>query len=214
MFPTGLFETATQRRILRVLAEKNRKYTLQELAEACHRTKPTVSRAMKHVERYPFVREQVTQGSNQKLYTLNSESEYSTAIREFFKIERRRERRDGTIPVDIWNLLEEITTTLDSKVDSFLELILFGSYARGDYHVGSDLDLLLVYTDPEEDVKVIVDYVIESLDADKEIQLLTAIVEKPAIQQVSNSGLAGEIRKKSPVAETEPLIPLSGSVKI
>jgi hypothetical protein len=72
----------------------------------------------------------------------------------------------------------------------------------------------LVYTDPEEDVKIIADHVIESLDADKEIQLLTAIVEKPAVQRVSNSGLDGEIRKKAPVAETEPLIALSGSVEL
>lgn len=214
MFPTGLFETATQRRILRVLAEKNRKYTLQELAEMCHRTKATVSRAMQHVERYPFVRQEVVEGSNQKLYTLDSESEYSTAIREFFRIEKRRERRDGTVPVDVWNLLEEITNALDSKIDSFLELILFGSYARGDYHAGSDIDLLLVYTDPEEDVKVITDYVIESLDANKEIQVLTAVIEKPNIEQVSVSGLAGHVRERAPVAETEPLIPLSGSVEL
>lgn len=214
MFPTGLFETATQRRILRVLAEKNRKYTLDELAEACHRTKATVSRAMQHVERYPFVRQEVVEGSTQKLYTLDSESEYSTPIRELFRIEKRRERRDGTVPVDVWNLLEEITNTFDSKVDSFLELVLFGSYARGDYHAGSDLDLLLVYTDSEEDVKVIADYVIESLDADKEIQLLTAVVEKPSVEQISASGLAGRVREVAPVAETEPLIPLSGSVEL
>lgn len=199
---------------MRVLAEKNRKYTLQELSEACHRTKPTVSRAMQHVERYPFVKQEVIEGSKQNLYTLDSESEYSTAIREFFRIERRRERRDGTVPVDVWNLLEEITNTLDSKVDSFLELILFGSYARGDYHAGSDLDLLLVYTDPEEDVKVIADYVIESLNTNKEIQLVTAVVEKPTIQRVSASGLAGRIRELAPVNEIEPLIPLSGSVEL
>ena len=214
MFPTGLFETATQRRVLRVLAEKNRKYTLQELADACHRTKPTVSRALQRVERYPFVREEVGQDTRQKLYTLDSESEYSTAIREFFRIERRRERRDGTVPVDVWNLLEDITNRLDGKIDSFLELVLFGSYARGDYYAGSDIDLLLVYTDEEEDAKVIADHVIESLDTDKEIQLLTALVEAPVIQKLSASGLAGRVRDMAPVSETEPLIPLSGSVEL
>lgn len=214
MFPTGLFETATQRRILRVLAEKNRKYTSEELAEACHRTKPTVSRALQHVERYPFVSQETASESKQKLYTLDSESEYSTPIREFFRTERRRERRDGTVPVDVWNLLEEITNTLDGKVDSFLELVLFGSYARGDYHAGSDLDLLLVYTDPEEDVKVIADYVIESLGVGKEVQILTGIVEKPPVQQISSTELAGRIRELAPVSETEPLIPLSGSVDL
>lgn len=212
MFPTGLFETATQRRILRVLAEKNRKYTLEELAEACHRTKPTVSRSMQRADRYPFIRQETTAGSKQKLYTLDSESEYSTVIREFFKTERRRERRDGTVPVDVWNLLEDITNKLDSKIDSLLELILFGSYARGDYYAGSDIDLLLIYTNDREDAKVIVDYVIESLNADKEIQVLTAVVADP--QQLSARDLTDQIRELAPVSETEPLIPLSGSVEL
>lgn len=214
MFPTGLFETATQRRILRVLAEKNRKYTLRELADACHRTKPTVSRAMQDVERYPFVRRDTIKNSNQKLYALDSESEYSTVIREFFRIERRRERRDGTIPVDVWNLLEDVTDRLDGKLDSFLELVLFGSYARGDYYAGSDVDLLLVCTDEEEDVKSIADDVIESLDADEEVQLLTATIEKSTLQRVSAGGLGSRIRELAPVSETEPLIPLSGSVEL
>jgi predicted nucleotidyltransferase len=169
---------------------------------------------MQHAERYPFIKQEVMEGTNQKLYTLDSESEYSTAIREFFRTEKRRERRDGTVPVDVWNLLEEITNTLDKKVDSFLELILFGSYARGDYHAGSDIDLLLIYTDTEEDAKTIADDVIGSLDTDREIQVLTAVVERPEVQKVSSSELAGQIREKAPVAETEPLIPLSGSVEL
>lgn len=214
MFPTGLFETATQRRILRVLAEKNRKYTLAELAEACHRTKATVSRAMRHVERYPFVKQETVADSTQKLYTLDSDSEYSTPIREFFRVEKRRERRDGTVPVDVWNLLEELTNTLESKVDSFLELVLFGSYARGDYHAGSDLDLLLVYTNSEEDVKVTADDVIESLDVDKDVQLLTAVVEESSTGRDSPTEIGRRIRANAPVSESEPLIPLSGSVEL
>lgn len=213
MFPTGLFETATQRRILRILAEKNRKYTPAELAEACHRTEPTISRAMQHVERYPFVRQETSLGSKQKLYSLDSESEYSTAIRDFFETERRRERRNGTVPVDVWNLLEEVTNRLDSKIDSFFELVLFGSYARGDYHAGSDIDLLLVYTDHEENAKEIADYVIVSLDADKEIQLITTVVDEVNMEQIDDS-VATRIRESAPVSETEPLIPLAGSGKL
>lgn len=214
MFPTGMLESGTQRRILRVLAEKNRKYTVEELTEACHRTQSTVSRALKHANRYSFVKKETAPGSKQRLYQLNPDSEYSTAIREFFRIERRRERRDGTVPVDVWNLLEDIMNRIDGKIDSFLELILFGSYARGDYYAGSDIDLLLIYTDETENAKETADDVIASFDADKEIQLLTGIVEKPSIQQISRSGLAGRIRDIAPVVETEPLIPLSGNIEL
>lgn len=41
--------------------------------------------------------------------------------------------------------------------DKFVELILFGSFARGDYEVGSDIDVLLVVKEElteEEEVKV------------------------------------------------------------
>ncbi|MFQ6088030.1 MAG: nucleotidyltransferase domain-containing protein [Candidatus Methanofastidiosia archaeon] len=41
----------------------------------------------------------------------------------------------------LWEFKKKISEILKDK---FIELILFGSYARGDYEFGSDIDVLLV----------------------------------------------------------------------
>lgn len=216
MFPTEAWSSGTQRRILRVLTEKNRMYTVQELAEMCHRSQPTISRALRDADRYPFISKERVSGSKKLVYGLDTGSEYSTPIREFFRIERRRERRDGTVPVAIWNLLEDVTNRLSGEFDSFYELFLFGSYARGDYYAGSDIDLLFAYTgdaDPA-DLKTRAFDVVDDLASDTEIQLLTTALDEEELSTAQPGGLAGLLREHVPVAETEPLIPLSGNVEL
>jgi len=151
MFPTEILESKTQRKILRVLAEKNKQYTLEEIAEMCHRSKSAVSRALKGSEKYPFIKKKHISGSKELLVSLNPESKYSEALRIFFNEEKNRERQNGTIPVDIWNLLEDITDNLSRKIDGFVDLFLFGSYATGEYHSKSDIDLILLHRS-EKDV--------------------------------------------------------------
>lgn len=143
MFPTRIFETGTQRRILRVLAETNRRYTIDELAAAVHRSPSTVSRALSEADRYPFVERSTVPGSKRYVYALDAEHEYASAIREFFAVECRRERADGTVPVGVWNLLEDVTDGLES-VEGFVEAYLYGAYARGDYYAGGDVEVLVV----------------------------------------------------------------------
>lgn len=216
MFPTAALTSATQRRILRVLAEKNRMYTAEELAETCHRSRGAISRALREVDRYPFISKEKVSGSRKLVYGLDTDSEYSTPIREFFRIERRRERRDGTVPVAIWNLLEDVTNALESELDAFYELFLFGSYARGDYHVGSDVDLLLVCiggTGPAALEARALD-VVEDVATDTDIQLLTVVLDGEELSLERPGGTAALVRERAPVAETEPLIPLSGNVEL
>jgi uncharacterized protein len=49
------------------------------------------------------------------------------------------------MPVEIKNLLAELKQGLANIYDDRLKAVyLFGSYARGDYHEGSDLDVMIV----------------------------------------------------------------------
>ena len=49
------------------------------------------------------------------------------------------------LPENIKNILNETRICFDSiYAQRFKELILFGSYARGDYEIDSDIDLLLL----------------------------------------------------------------------
>lgn len=149
MFPTGIFETRTQRMVLRVLAETNRRYTIDELAEACHRSPSTVSRALSGAERYPFLERSTVPGSKRYVYALDPSTEYGAAIRDFFAVERRRERADGAVPVGVWNLLSDLAADLGS-VEGFLAGYCFGRYARGDYFVGDPVDVLALVEEGTE----------------------------------------------------------------
>lgn len=209
MFPTGVFETTTQRKILRVLAEKNKQYTIDELAEMCHRSGASISRALQHADRYPFIEKDRVPGSKQLTFRLDPDSQYTAAIRNFFQVEYDRERQNGTIPVDVWNLLEDVTNRFADNVDGFVELLLFGSYATGEYYAGSDIDLLLAHT-RKGDMKDAIDQVIQAVGDDR-LHVIPVQVTDGG-DDVEDGELLDEIRERSPAQGVDVLIPLSGEV--
>lgn len=208
MMPAEVFDTPTHRKVLRVLAEKNRQYTIDELAEMCHRSKSTISRALSGAMQYPFLSVDRVEGSKEKLYRLDSESKYAGVIRQFFRIESERERRNGTIPVDVWNLLEDITVAFAKGLDEFLELFLFGSYATGEYYAGSDLDLVLVVDSDRTSALGRAEDILDRLSPDFEIQLLVVAYELEDNQVPTANGIREAARNRSPVSKGEPMIAL------
>lgn len=208
MMPAEAFDTPTHRKVLRVLAEKNRQYTADELAEMCHRSRSTISRTLSGAVRYPFLTVKRAEGSKQRLYGLDSESRYTGAIRQFFRIESERERRNGTIPVDVWNLLEDIAVAFADKIDGFLEIFLFGSYATGEYYAGSDIDLVLVVDGDRTPAAVRAEEVLDRLDPDVEVQLLVAEHESDESQVPTASTTREVARDAARLSNGEPLISL------
>jgi len=208
MFPTGLFETTTQRKILRILAEKNRKYTIEELAELCHRSEASISRALQDAARYPYIEKSRVPQSKQLTFRLDPDSQYTAAIRDFFKTEYERERQNGTIPVDIWNLLEDTTDTFENQVNEIVELFLFGSYATGNYYAGSDIDLLVVHHPTETDIKDSITQITQKV-GDERLQVI--IVELPN-QKMTDEEILETVQNRSPVSGIDVIIPLTGEV--
>lgn len=209
MFPTGMFASATQRMVLRVLAEKNKRFTIDELAALCHRSEASISRALKHADRYPFIEKDHVPGSKQLTFRLEPDSRYTAAIREFFVIEHDRERQNGTIPVDVWNLLEEVTDRFQDSDTGFVELFLFGSYATGEYYAGSDIDLLLAHTDAGA-VSQTVDTVVTKIGDDR-LQVIPVHIERDP-DQLEDDALIEIIKERSPVGGADVLIPLTGAI--
>ena len=211
MFPTEMFQTMTQRKILRVLSEKNRRYTIKELAEMCHRSEASVSRALKNSNRYEFIEKDRVPGTKQLTFSLDSDSQYTAAICDFFDVEYNRERQNGTIPVEVWNVLEDTTDRFQEAVDGFVELFLFGSYATGEYYAGSDIDLLLAHTNTE-DLTNTIDDVSQALGDDR------LHIHSVRISDDRSSGrderVVETVRDKSPVGDLDTLIPLSGEVAV
>lgn len=210
MFPTEFFRTETQRKVLRVLAEKNKQYTLDEIAEMCHRSKSSVSRALKECEKYLFIKKKNLPGSKQLVFGLDPESRYTEAIRLFFEEERNRERQNGMIPVDIWNLLEDLTHLFSRKIDGFVELFLFGSYATGEYHAKSDIDLILLHTS-EEDISKKIDSVTKNRD--KKIQVVDIRTREAKLERLKDREIIDLVKERGPLRKVDTLIPLSGRMK-
>lgn len=206
-----MLATGTQRKILRVLAEKNKRYTIQELAQMCHRSEAAVSRALRDAERYPFIKKDRVPESKQLIFSLDPEDRYTAPIHELFRTERERERQNGTIPVDIWNLLEDATENF-SKTGTFIELFLYGSYATGEYHAGSDIDLLLAHR-PDQKMSRKIDSIVQKL-GDERIHVQNVEVRPPKGRPPKEraQALMDRIRKKAPVRGVDVLIPLSGEV--
>lgn len=208
MFPTGMLETSTQRKILRVLAEKNKRHTISDLAELCHRSEASVSRALGHADRYPFLEKGRVKGSKQLTFRLDPDSRYTAGIRAFFDVEREQERQSGMVPVDIWNLLEDVTERFENQVEGFVEVFLYGSYATGDYYAGSDIDLLLAHANAS-DVKETIDGVVEEV-GDQRLQVIP--VNVPEAEQVDDERVLELVADRSPAGELDVLVPLSGEV--
>ncbi len=210
MFPTGMLETGAQRKILRVLAEKNKQYTIDELSEMCHRSRATISRALGEAGRYPFIEKGTVPKSKKLVFRLDPDSRYTEAIRTFFEVERNRERQNGTVPVDVWNLLEDVTGLMSRKIDGFIELFLFGSYATGEYHAGSDIDLLLAHT-PGKEISGRADFLVREV-GDERIQVMTVEIEEDELKRKDDRKLLDTVKSRSPVRNVDFLIPLSGEV--
>lgn len=214
MFPTQAIRSSTQRKILRVLAEKNKRYTVEELAEMCHRSEASISRALDNADRHPFLQRNNVTGSKKLTARLDPDSQYTKSIRGFFATERQRERMNGTVPVQIWNLLEDIAVMSERKIDSLLEICLFGSYATGDYYSGSDIDLLFLYkgreqkeADIQEEVRHILD---TKVPEGQEVQAV--VLEMP--NDRDGSELRRRIEEKGPVNDVDVLVPLIGEVDL
>ena len=212
MFPTEILESKTQRKILRVLAEKNKQYTLNEIAELCHRSKSAISRALKDSDKYPFIKKNHLPGSKELVIGLNPESRYTESIRMFFREEKNRERQNGTVPVDIWNLLEDLTNSLSRKIDAFVELFLFGSYATGEYHAKSDIDLILLHT-PDKEISKRVNSITESIE-DEKVQIIKVEIEKAGLEKLSDEEIIRHVRERGPIRNVDTLISLSGKVSV
>lgn len=199
-----MLKSDTQRKILRVLAEKNKKYTVKELSEMCQCSEASISRAMKNSERYELIQRENITGSKAVTYSLKPESPYTQPLKKFFEIEKQRERK-GTVPVEIWNLLEDITSKLE-KTDGFIELFLFGSYATGDYYAGSDIDLFLLHRkDKEPEARK----QINKLTHNKQIQIITAGTDTKT-ENIDKD----QIYRSAPVRNVDTLIPLTGEIEL
>lgn len=151
MFTENIFGSKTKVKILRVLSELRTAYSLKSLVE-----ETGLSLSISHKAAEELVEESVLtklKGTRkERLYKFNSDSDFAFAIFEIFKIEKTKQRRD-VILLKTWNILENLLTKTKEDINL---LILFGSQAKGNATLRSDIDLLIIPKDDDTNLLEII----------------------------------------------------------
>lgn len=139
MFIENLIGSKTKVKVLRVLSEIRTAYSLNDLE-----AETGLSLSIIHKSTEELVDEgiliKIKGRRKQRLYKFNANSPFAHPIFEIFKNEKTKQRKE-VIFLHTWSILEETISKIKDKSDL---IILFGSQARGDATLDSDIDLLVI----------------------------------------------------------------------
>jgi predicted nucleotidyltransferase len=140
MFIESVIGSAPKVKVLRVLLETKIAYSLNDIKELADISTGEVHKVVTILLKEGIVIQKKGSGK-QKFYQINLDNKYAGSLNAVFT-EERNERRG--IPVHIWNKLETLCSRLMSKFKGIKSIILFGSLARGELRISSDIDLLII----------------------------------------------------------------------
>ena len=147
MFIENLIGSKAKVKILRVLSEARTAYSLKSLRTETGLSLSIVHRSAEELsEEGILVRIKGT--GKEKLYKFNADSPFAAALFEVFKTEKTRQRKE-IIFMHTWSILEEVVSKIKDKSNL---IILFGSQARGDATLNSDIDLLVVPKSSQQEI--------------------------------------------------------------
>ena len=149
MFIERMLGSNAKIKILRVLAEVRTAYNLKALQQETSLSSGILSISLKDlVDERILVK--IKGNRKERLYKFNTDSPYATAVLELFKTEKTRQRKD-VIMLDVWHALAKVFNKNKNKIDLML---LFGSHARGEATLDSDIDILFILKKGVDEKKV------------------------------------------------------------
>lgn len=151
MFLETIIGSPVKVKVLRVLLETKTAYSLADMEKLSGLSIGAVHKVVTLLIKENIVQFKKGQGK-QRYYQINLDNKYSNSISVIFDYERN-ERRN--IPLHIWNVLETLCSNLKSEFKKIKDIILYGSMARGEFRIHSDIDLLIITeNDFEEEAEV------------------------------------------------------------
>ncbi|MBI2507398.1 nucleotidyltransferase domain-containing protein [Candidatus Woesearchaeota archaeon] len=147
MFIENLIGSKAKVKILRVLSETRTAYNLNNLKAETELSLGIVHKASEELTEEGLLLK-IKGNRKERLYKFNTDSPFASSIFELFKVEKTRQRKE-IIFMHTWSILEDIVSKIKSK--SIL-IILFGSQARGDATLNSDIDLLIMSKNSKEEI--------------------------------------------------------------
>ena len=147
MFIETIIGSRAKVKILRLLLETKIAYSMEDT-----RKMTGLSVGVIHKTFHSLVKENLAilkKGEGKKrFYQANLDNKYAIKLSAVFEDEKNERR---SIPVHIWNRLEGICSELAAKIEGIKEVMLFGSLARGELRISSDIDLFILTKDEFND---------------------------------------------------------------
>ena len=147
MFIENLLGSKAKVKILRILSEARTAYSLKSLKAETELSLSIVhSSAEELAEEGILLRIKGTR--KERLYKFDTDSPFAAAIFELFKTEKTRQRKE-IIFMHTWSILEDVVSKIKEKSNF---IVLFGSQARGDATLNSDIDLLIIPKKSQDEI--------------------------------------------------------------
>ena len=147
MFIETIIGSPLKVKVLRVLLEYKQAYSLKEIKEYSGLSIAGIHKVIKLLLKEKIIVEKKGRGK-QRYYQINLENKYSNNFAVIFDYEKN-ERRG--IPLHIWSRLEMLCSGLKNKFRDIKDIVLYGSLARGELRINSDIDLLIITENEFED---------------------------------------------------------------
>lgn len=147
MFIENLLGSKAKVKILRVLSETRTAYSLKNIVAETELSLSIVHKAAEELAEEGILL-RIKGTGKERLYKFNVDSPFAAAIFELFKVEKTRQRKE-IIFIHTWSVLEDVVSKIKDKSNL---IILFGSQARGDATLNSDIDLLIVPKNSQEEI--------------------------------------------------------------
>lgn len=160
----SLFSSETKIQILRTLSGSNRSFSAQELEGETTKNRAAIYKALESLKNESALKEIRTEGKT-RYYRLNQQKGLINQVELLFEAEKRNYGAKN-IPNKVMNILFNLKQKLENQVEDLEKIILFGSTARGDYTLNSDIDLYIVGEKLDKEIEDRIYEIVESYDHD------------------------------------------------
>ena len=147
MFVENLLGSKAKVKILRVLSETRTACSLKNLRDETELSLSITHKAAEDLAEEGILLK-IKGTRKERLYRFNTDSHFASAVFELFKTEKTRQRKEIVL-LHIWSILEDIVSKIKEKSNF---IVLFGSQARGDATLNSDIDLLIIPKKSQDEI--------------------------------------------------------------
>ncbi|MBI4440194.1 nucleotidyltransferase domain-containing protein [Candidatus Woesearchaeota archaeon] len=135
----------TKVKILRVLSESRSAFTLQQLKNETELSIGIIHKAVNELADEGVVLK-IKGTKKERMFKFNTGNPFAHDIFEIFRIEKTLQRKEVVL-LHTWNVLESVVSKIRENSSMIL---LYGSQARGDATLQSDIDLLIITGSSQE----------------------------------------------------------------